>query len=153
MKANSSRFVSANLPVNKFKNRLVNILPCKCQVQIFVHKTNIQTQWTYTEFIPYRNKFKFTRIDFVDSSSLFFFRWVNTCVSAANQGRGWFRLHQCQLYWWLPLQEGIHCNTGTSCWYDGGFLENVVGTQFNHYCHADQTQRNGQGKDIWTDLH
>lgn len=30
MKANPSRFVSANLPVNKFKNRLVNILPCKC---------------------------------------------------------------------------------------------------------------------------
>ncbi len=29
VKANSSRFVSANLPVNKFKNRLVNILPCK----------------------------------------------------------------------------------------------------------------------------
>ncbi|XP_064607458.1 tyrosine-protein phosphatase Lar-like isoform X3 [Liolophura sinensis] len=27
MKANPSRFVSANLPVNKFKNRLVNILP------------------------------------------------------------------------------------------------------------------------------
>ena len=29
IKANPSRFVSANLPVNKFKNRLVNILPCK----------------------------------------------------------------------------------------------------------------------------
>ena len=29
VKANPSRFVSANLPVNKFKNRLVNILPCK----------------------------------------------------------------------------------------------------------------------------
>ena len=27
VKANPSRFVSANLPVNKFKNRLVNILP------------------------------------------------------------------------------------------------------------------------------
>ena len=30
MKASPNRFVSANLPVNKFKNRLVNILPCKC---------------------------------------------------------------------------------------------------------------------------
>lgn len=29
VKANPNRFVSANLPVNKFKNRLVNILPCK----------------------------------------------------------------------------------------------------------------------------
>lgn len=29
MKASPNRFVSANLPVNKFKNRLVNILPCK----------------------------------------------------------------------------------------------------------------------------
>ena len=28
-KADPSRFVSANLPVNKFKNRLVNILPCE----------------------------------------------------------------------------------------------------------------------------
>lgn len=27
IKAQPSRFVSANLPVNKFKNRLVNILP------------------------------------------------------------------------------------------------------------------------------
>lgn len=27
VKANPSKFVSANLPVNKFKNRLVNILP------------------------------------------------------------------------------------------------------------------------------
>ena len=29
VKANPSRFVSAGLAVNKFKNRLVNILPCK----------------------------------------------------------------------------------------------------------------------------
>jgi len=29
MKASPNRFISANLPVNKFKNRLVNILPCK----------------------------------------------------------------------------------------------------------------------------
>lgn len=29
VKANPSRFVSASLPVNKFKNRLVNILPCE----------------------------------------------------------------------------------------------------------------------------
>jgi len=29
MKVNPMKFVSASLPVNKFKNRLVNILPCK----------------------------------------------------------------------------------------------------------------------------
>ena len=29
VKANPSRFVSASLAVNKFKNRLVNILPCE----------------------------------------------------------------------------------------------------------------------------
>lgn len=28
-KASQSNFVSANLPSNKFKNRLVNILPCE----------------------------------------------------------------------------------------------------------------------------
>jgi len=32
MKANPAKFVSASLPVNKFKNRLVNILPCKFQI-------------------------------------------------------------------------------------------------------------------------
>jgi receptor-type tyrosine-protein phosphatase F len=29
MKAQPSKFISANNPSNKFKNRLVNILPCK----------------------------------------------------------------------------------------------------------------------------
>ena len=29
MKVNPMKFVSASLPVNKFKNRLVNILPCE----------------------------------------------------------------------------------------------------------------------------
>ncbi len=34
MKADPSRFVSANLPVNKFKNRLVNILPCEYMLRL-----------------------------------------------------------------------------------------------------------------------
>ena len=44
MKANPSKFVSANLPVNKFKNRLVNILPC--EYAILVQTPNIIYHFT-----------------------------------------------------------------------------------------------------------
>jgi netrin-G3 ligand len=41
VKAQPSKFLSANNPANKFKNRLVNILPCKLilssiKIQIFL---------------------------------------------------------------------------------------------------------------------
>ncbi len=35
IKAQPSKFISANNPANKFKNRLVNILPCKTPDPLF----------------------------------------------------------------------------------------------------------------------
>ncbi len=41
MKAQPSKFLSANNPANKFKNRLVNILPCKSNFFFLFEKLNL----------------------------------------------------------------------------------------------------------------
>ena len=50
VKASPNRFISANLPVNKFKNRLVNILPCEwlthfAAVGLFMIRDIVLEQW------------------------------------------------------------------------------------------------------------
>jgi len=40
MKVQASKFASASLPNNKYKNRLVNILPCKLLSSLHFHLEN-----------------------------------------------------------------------------------------------------------------
>lgn len=145
-KAHTSRFISANLPCNKFKNRLVNIMPYE--------STRVCLQ-------PIRGV---EGSDYINASFIDGYRYVLTLTSYPSGSKyrsfilqeNGLELQQCacnyvsskpfrmKCYFWLVINvslqatESLYCHTGTTGGDHRGLLENALGAQLYHCCNADQ---------------
>ena len=121
IQAGPEKFVSANLPCNKFKNRLVNILPYESS------RVCLQPiRGTYVVLLE------------MGAESLF------TLVASFRSGGQ--RLHQRQLHRRVPLPQRVRRHAGAAGGDRGGLLADALGTQLHHHRHADQAAGDGQGE-------
>lgn len=72
-------------------------------------------------------------------------RIVTRVFNADPRCRG-KRLHQCELYRWVSVSEGVYCGTGAAPRLGGGFLEDAVGAQLNDCGDAHQVEGDGKGE-------
>lgn len=134
-KAHTSRFISANLPCNKFKNRLVNIMPYE--------STRVCLQ-------PIRGV---EGSDYINASFIDGYRLVLINCHVVLSIHITLTLHCADfntpshhvINAFPQATESLHRHAGTTGRDHRGLLENALGTQFYYCCYAHKAQRNGQG--------
>lgn len=127
-KAHTSRFISANLPCNKFKNRLVNIMPYE--------STRVCLQ-------PIRGV---EGSDYINGSFIDGYRWAEQAVWCVRPYVWMLMLCVCVFVFVFQTTEGLHRHTGSFSWNHRRFLADVMGTQLYDSSDVDQTQRDGQSE-------